>query len=624
MLYYHEYLIFIIDKIIFLPIFVFLTINNIIMKKIYFLLLSVLMTSVSFAQVIITEIADPNNNADARYIELHNLGTTAVDFTEGNGWQIDKYTNASDAVSVSLDLTGSISPGGFYIIAYDNTSGTFASVYGMTANQLDAVSNGVAGSNGDDDLVLIDGTDTIVDFWGVYDSMTGTNTDNTGTCSEYEDGRAERLTSVTMGATTFNEAEWNVWADSDVTGCTSHVNAPRTAPGDFDPGAWGTPTCSFSFTNPSATCDAITAGVDTYTATIDFTGGGNPAFTVVADAGSVDLSGGDPATDATGTITITGLTEGVDVIITANDTNLCNVMSTITAATCVPSNTLPITDDFTYADGSLIPNGLWLTNGGTPGDFLVASGQAVVEHGAPSEDVIIPFTPVSGKIYYGLDFSVVDPGAPITGSDFEYFAHFKDSGFGFKARLDIVEATSGGDYTVGISTGTSTAEATWTADLSFGTTYRAIVMYDQDANLAQLWIDATAIGDTSILGGDDADPGSSMEAFSLRQSDSSTNETVLVDNLVISQNFAETTLSTQNFNKNTFAVYPNPATNGFVNISSTSNEAITVTVFDILGKQVINQTVNNNVLNVATLTSGVYILKISQNKNTITKKLVIR
>jgi len=594
------------------------------MKKIYFLLLTVLMTSVSFAQVIITEIADPNNNADARYIELHNLGTSAVDFTEGNGWQIDKYTNASDAVSVSLDLTGSISAGGFYIIAYDNTSGTFASVYGMAANQLDAVNNGVAGSNGDDDLVLVDGTDTIVDFWGVYDTMTGVNTDNSGTCSEYEDGRAERLTSVTMGATTYNEAEWNVWADSNVTGCTSHVNAPRTAPGDFDPGAWGTPTCGFSFTNSSAVCDAITIGTDTYTATIDFIGGGNASFTVTADAGSIDLSAGDPAVDETGTITITGISEGVDVTITANDTNLCNVMNTITAATCVPSNVLPISDDFTYADGSLVPNGFWLNSGGTAGDFLVSAGQAVVEHGAPSEDVIIPFTPVSGKIYFGLDFSVVDPGAPISGTDSEYFAHFKDSAFGFKARLDIVEATSGGDYTVGISTGTSTAEATWSADLSFGTTYRAIVMYDQDANIAQLWIDATAIGDTSILGGDDADPGSSMEAFSLRQSDSSTNETILVDNLVISQNFAETTLSAQSFSKNTFAVYPNPATNGFVNISSTSNEAIAVTVFDILGKQVINQTVNNNVLNVATLTSGVYILKLSQNENVTTKKLVIK
>lgn len=592
------------------------------MKKLYFLLLTFLITSVSFAQVIITEIADPDNNFDARYIELHNLGGTAVDFTEGSGWQIDKYLNGNSGVNLSIDLTGSIPAGGFYIIAYDNTAGTFASVYGFAPDQLDAISNGVAGSNGDDDLSLVDGTDAIVDFWGFYDFMGDINMDNTGTCAEYEDGRAERLTSVTMGSTTFNEAEWNVWADSDVMGCTSHVNAPRTAPGDFDPGAWGTPTCGFSLTNPSATCDAITGGTDTYTATIDFVGGGNPLFTVVADFGVVDLSGGDPAVDATGTITITGLTEGIDVMITANDTGLCNLMSTITAATCVPSNPLPLFDDFTYADGSLVPNGGWMNNGGTAGDLLVSGGQAVVQHGVPSEDVIIPFTPVSGKIYFGLDFSVVDPGGPIAGGDYEYFAHLKDDGFGFRARLDIVPAAAG-DFTVGISTGTSTAQATWATDLSYGTTYRAIVMYDQDANIAQLWIDANIEADTSILGTDDADPGDVMEAFALRQSDSSLNETVFIDNLVVSQNFIDTLLSTRSFETTSFKVYPNPTSNGFVNVTSPNNEDMTVHVFDILGKQVINKTITNS-LNVSRLKAGVYIMKISQDGASITKKLVIK
>ena len=74
------------------------------MKKLYFLLLTVLMTATSFGQVFITEIADPNNNAEARFIELYNAGPTDVDFTEGNGWQIDKYTNASASVSVVKNL----------------------------------------------------------------------------------------------------------------------------------------------------------------------------------------------------------------------------------------------------------------------------------------------------------------------------------------------------------------------------------------------------------------------------------------------------------------------------------------------------------------------------------------
>lgn len=583
------------------------------------------MTTFSFAQVIITEIADPNNNADARYIELHNLGGTAVDFSEGNGWQIDKYLNGNSGVNATLDLTGVIPAGGFYIIAYDNTPGTFDSVYGLSAQQYDGVLNGVAGSNGDDDLALVDGTDTIVDFFGVYDFGMDINTDNTGTCAEYEDGRAERLTSVTTGNTSFDESEWNVWADSTVGGCTSHVNAPRTAPGDFDPGAWGTPTCGFSFSNPSATCDAITAGTDTYTATIDFTGGGNPNFNVFVSSGTVDLTAGDPAGDTSGTITITGLTEGVDVTITAQDGALCDVMFTITAATCEPANALPYTDAFSYADGSLINNPAWDNHSGTNGDLLVASGQAVVQHGTPSEDAGVSFNPVTGVIYYAFDFSVDDLGAPYsnTGTDYEYFAHFMGTG-PFAARMDIVPPAGGGDYSVGIASDESTADATWPTDLTFGTTYRAIVGYDQDTNIAQLWIDASLQSDPSILGEDRPDPGTAVDRFALRQSDSDENETVRVDNLVISQNFNDLTLSTNSVvANNNFKLYPNPNTSGMLYVSTTQGGTVDIAIFDVLGKQVINTKVLNNQIDVSALNSGMYIVKLRQGNANITKKLVI-
>ena len=84
------------------------------------------------------------------------------------------------------------------------------------------------------------------------------------------------------------------------------------------------------------------------------------------------------------------------------------------------------------------------------------------------------------------------------------------------------------------------------------------------------------------------------------------------------------TLSTTKTTADVFSIYPNPTTNGLVNITSKFNEAISVTVFDILGKQVFNRTVTNNTLNVASLNSGVYILKISQNGNVSTKRLVIK
>jgi len=195
-------------------------------------------------------------------------------------------------------------------------------------------------------------------------------------------------------------------------------------------------------------------------------------------------------------------------------------------------------DDFSYPDGSLVPQGGWASHSGTLGDMLVSSGMVVVEHGTPSEDASLAFTAPAGDVYFGIDFMVPDLGTPVGGgSDFEYFAHFKNSGTGFCARLDIVAPNATGDFTVGIASDESTADTIWATDLTYGVTYRAIVRYDQIGNIAELWIDPTASTDTSILGEDRPDPGDTVAAFALRQSDSTMNETVLVDNLIIGEDF---------------------------------------------------------------------------------------
>ena len=87
--------------------------------------------------------------------------------------------------------------------------------------------------------------------------------------------------------------------------------------------------------------------------------------------------------------------------------------------------------------------------------------------------------------------------------------------------------------------------------------------------------------------------------------------------------FSVQLLSVDDLNSNSFSIYPNPAATGFVNIVGTTNNAITVSVYDILGKQVINETLTNNRVNVSALNAGIYIVKISQNDASVTKKLVI-
>ena len=199
-----------------------------------------------------------------------------------------------------------------------------------------------------------------------------------------------------------------------------------------------------------------------------------------------------------------------------------------------------VNDTFSYPDGSLVGNDGWVSHSGTLGDLLVSAGEAVVEHGVPSEDAHVSWTSVGGAVYFGMDFSVDDLGAPWAGTDSEYFAHFSNGGTsGFTGKIDIVPPTGAGDFSVGIATYSSTADATWATDLMYDTTYRAIVKYDQDTNQAELWLDASLETDTSILGADEADPGDPISAFCLRQSDSSENETIRVDNLLVGTTFGD-------------------------------------------------------------------------------------
>jgi hypothetical protein len=82
-------------------------------------------------------------------------------------------------------------------------------------------------------------------------------------------------------------------------------------------------------------------------------------------------------------------------------------------------------------------------------------------------------------------------------------------------------------------------------------------------------------------------------------------------------------LSVDSQTNSQFAVYPNPASKGYVNITSKVSGAKNVSIFDVLGKQVVNTTLAGDRLDISALDSGVYIVKIEQGKASTTKKLVV-
>jgi hypothetical protein len=75
-----------------------------------------------------------------------------------------------------------------------------------------------------------------------------------------------------------------------------------------------------------------------------------------------------------------------------------------------------------------------------------------------------------------------------------------------------------------------------------------------------------------------------------------------------------------------FATYPNPITNNRFTISSNSNGEKELVIFNVLGKKVLSSSFSGvkSTIDVSAISAGIYILKVTEEGKTATKKLVIR
>ncbi|APD06674.1 hypothetical protein UJ101_01149 [Flavobacteriaceae bacterium UJ101] len=173
--------------------------------------------------VFISEIGDPNNNSNARFVELYNSNAVSINL---EGWKLKRYTNDNTEVTASgtLNLEGEIGSENTFVIAKDAVE--FEKVYGFVPDQ-DGKGKGSVDSNGDDQIVLEASDGTSVDIFGVIGE------DGSGTNHEFEDGRANRKITIIKGNTSYSFSEWDIWND---TGGEGTVNQPQNAPDDFSPG----------------------------------------------------------------------------------------------------------------------------------------------------------------------------------------------------------------------------------------------------------------------------------------------------------------------------------------------------------------------------------------------------
>ena len=149
--------------------------------------------------LIISEVVSPLNSYLGRFVEIHNLGTTTIDF-DYDDYYITKQADGSGLFDVKL--TGSVAAGESFVLA--GFSSDFNSIYGFEADQY----NGTINGNGNDGYFLYFAggyeTGVLVDAYGVM------NENGIGKDWNYYERKAVRLRSVSAPNTSWTASEWDI------------------------------------------------------------------------------------------------------------------------------------------------------------------------------------------------------------------------------------------------------------------------------------------------------------------------------------------------------------------------------------------------------------------------------
>ena len=218
-------------------------------------------------------------------------------------------------------------------------------------------------------------------------------------------------------------------------------------------------------------------------------------------------------------------------------TSLLALLSAFAVGSSVHA-TIFLAEPFDYPDGDLtnVSSGLWNAHSGTGSPILVNSGSITLDQGSGSrEDVNSDLGLSMGagdQWFYSFDVSVSGSSSDV------YFASLLQGSSFYEGRLFVTAPASTGDYTFGISGGSSSPVATWGSDFSFGTTHRVVVSYDFDSTNVTLWVDPSSEASTSIS--DNSAPfQDSPSAISFRQASPTTPNSQIIDNLVVADSFQE-------------------------------------------------------------------------------------
>ena len=348
--------------------------------------------------------------------------------------------------------------------------------------------------------------------------------------------------------------------------------------------------CDLQIGTITETCDANTSGVDTYTTTLDFTGGGTSQYTISTTNNVGTIGGDDPSSVESGTITISGVSEGTNYTVNFlgdSSNSSCDFNRSITSPSCSGSVTCANVGDVIFTEIMQNPSAVGDSNGEYVEIYNTTDSTIDLEGWVIKDDA------TTTEAHTITNLTIPANGYAVLGNNSDSSTN---GGYTNNHQYNGVYLGNGTDGIILECSGTVIDQVIWDDGATFPdpngksmelkTNKYTSTDNDDGAN----WYEATA----SFGDGDSGTPG------------------------------AQNSLSVLSITNNYFEMYPNPTNSGFVTIKSNQMGAVQAQVFDLLGKEVINTGVNDERMDVSNLNAGVYVVKLTQNKNTTTKKLIVQ
>ena len=310
--------------------------------------------------------------------------------------------------------------------------------------------------------------------------------------------------------------------------------------------------------------------------------------------------------------------------------------------------------------GTLTANG-WTTHSGTTGQMVIistpsdngnslsytgladSSGNRTAMVAGNTEDVNFPFTTpfTTGDVYFSalikvLDASVLDSNATTGSYGLSLTSVASASTTVFQARIYTKQGTTPGTFLLGVlnNSGGGAAPIFSSSNYTVNTTHLVVVKYNFTTNAAILIVDPTVGSPEPTTPTASSATGTTLAptqiaGFVIRQAGTLTagSGNIEVDEIRIGTTYATVTPSNLSTKQNDIVgldIYPNPVTGNVLNIKTAANDTKTINIFDVLGKQVLNLTTESATVNVSNLNAGIYILKVTEDGKTATRKLMIK